>query len=461
MSVWGKCAVVVTVSLLIMLGSGTLWAAEPKKDTTPTEETEEKVPERPEELPGYVPGLAGPSEYGTLGLGPTGGVLAPYGNPVAYDSLQRGWRSHRVGKLILTPYLGLFGLYRSNIFLTPVDKKSDFIVLISPGLRAELPIAGRHRLSVGYLGGGFIYTGFSDQSHYNQNINTDMTLNFRGGTSLRFGNTFRYATEERNSVFARRRTYWRTTPYLTITRALADRWRLQGAYQFDTLQFVKQRDQINNYSEQNAGVTLFYKFLPKTAVLVEYIFTYRDYPSFPADNNYAHSPLVGLTWDPTAKLSGTVKLGYTFKQYDTDFPGRNNTPESFIMSANLLYRYSRYTNFTITAQRSFQEDLDFGNSGYRNTGVWLTLNHEWHYFRVNSYATFFYLNNRYLNSTVDLAGQFKRRNDDIIGAGAGLSRPLTRWLVARIDYNYINRGSNFFGYSYNDHRLLFGVQASF
>ena len=95
MSAWGKCAVVVTGILLIMLGSGTLWAEEPKKDTTPTEETEEKVPERPEELPGYVPGLAGPSEYGTLGLGPTGGVLAPYGNPVAYDSLLRGWRSHR------------------------------------------------------------------------------------------------------------------------------------------------------------------------------------------------------------------------------------------------------------------------------------------------------------------------------------------------------------------------------
>ena len=334
MNAWGyrsKMAVVTLIILCGLLGWGRAWGEEDQSEPSfsAPEVKEEKLPEKVQPPVGYTPGISAPDLYGTLGLGPVTGILAPYGNPMAYDSLQRGWRSHRIGKLILTPYLAVEGLYRSNIFLTSTDKKSDFIMTLTPGLRAELPIAGRHRLSVGYLGTGFIYTNYSNQSHYDQNVNTDMTLNFKGGTTLRFGNTFRAATEEVNSEFSQRRQYWQTTPYLTITRALADRWKLEGAYQFDTLQFAKEVDQINNYSQQNAAVTLFYRFWPKTSALVEYIFTYREYPNFSVDNNYAHSPLVGLTWDPTAKITGTIKFGYTFKQYDTDLPERNNSPENF------------------------------------------------------------------------------------------------------------------------------------
>jgi len=452
--------------LFLLLGWNTaVWGEETKREPSPEvapEMTEEKLPEKVQPPVGYVPGISAPDLYGTLGLGPTAGVLAPYGNPVAYDSLQRGWRSFRVGKVNLTPYFAVEGLYRSNIFLTPSDKKSDFIMVLSPGLRAEIPIAGRHRLSVGYLGTGFIYTGFTEQSHYDQNVNVDMTLNFKGGTSLRFGNTFRSATEEINSEFAQRRNYWRTTPYLTITRAFADRWKLQGAYQFDTLVFTNGEDDINDFDQHNVAATLFYRFWPKTSALIEYIFTYRGYPSFPRDNNYTHSPLVGLTWDPTAKLTGTMKFGYTFKQYETDLSGRNNSPENFIMVANLLYRYSRYTNLTVTAQRAFFEDVDFDNSAYRSTGVWVSLNHDWHYFRVYSYATFFYMNNDYVSPSFDAGnGEFLDREDNIIGVGLGLSRPINRWLRARIDYFYSNRSSNFAGYTYNDHRLLFGVSTSF
>ena len=104
------------------------------------------------------------------------------------------------------------------------------------------------------------------------------------------------------------------------------------------------------------GTTLYYRFLPKTALLAQYIFMYRNYPSFSPDNTYSSSPLVGLTWAPTAKLSGTIKFGYTFASYETSVPGRNNNPDSWSLSAQLLYRFSRYTNLSLTAQKSFQQD---------------------------------------------------------------------------------------------------------
>ena len=456
----------VLVAIMVLLfGPGLLWGQERwGQEGTSTEKPAEKKeapPEKPVEPSGYFPGIPSSTPYGTLELGPTSGALAPYGNPSAYDNLQRGWRSRRVGKVTLTPYLETDGLYRSNIYLTPNNKKSDFIFVLTPGLRADLPIAGKNRFSVGYLGTGYIYTSNGANSHYDQNINTDLELMSKGGLHFRFGNTLRLATEERNSEFSTFRRYVRDTPYANVSYAFADRWKAEINYQFDTLNFVKNIDKVNNYNAQAIGTTLYYRFLPKTSALVQYVFTYREFPDASFDNTTNHSPLVGLTWEPTAKLSGTMKYGYTFDHYLTSVEGRNNSASGFTMSINLLYRYSRATNLTLTAQRAFQQDVDFRNEGYYNTGVWVALNHEWRFFHVSSYASFYFINSNYLNATFDPQGQFLKRLDNTVGCGVGLARPVTKWLRARVDYAYSNRASNFYGYSYNENRVLVGLQTSF
>jgi hypothetical protein len=456
---------VLAVSFLFLVAA----AAGPARGEKPQEanvpETPQEVkpppPERPVEPPGYFPGIIPPSTIGTTEEGPVSGLIAPYGNSAAYDSLLRGWNSRKLGSVTLTPYLELDGLYRSNIFDTPTDKKSDFITTIVPNLRAEMPVAQHSLLSLGYLGSAFIYSKYTNQSHYDQNFNGDMAINPSGKLSLRFGDTFRLATEERNSEFSTERKYLRNTPYLTATYRLADRWKLEGNYQLDTLVYARSIDRFNNYNQQAASATLYYRFLPKTAVLAQYIFMYRSYPFFSQDNTISSSPLVGLTWAPTAKLSGTIKVGYTFANYETSVDGRNNNPDSWSLSANLLYNFSRYTSLALTAQRSFQQDSDFFNAGYTNSAVFVTLNHEWTKFKVTSFASFFYINNAYVNPTLNSLGELETRNDNIVGVGVGFSRPLTRKLRVRAAYNYLNRSSNFPGYSYNDNRVLVGLQTSF
>jgi uncharacterized protein (PEP-CTERM system associated) len=130
---------------------------------------------------------------------------------------------------------------------------------------------------------------------------------------------------------------------------------------------------------------------------------------------------------------------------------------------NTLYRYSRYTRLSLTLQRSKQDDIDsINNSPFWNTGVFFTLSHDWTRFKVTSYVGFAYQNNSYINSTLDgVTGEFKKRVDNLYFVNAGVSRPLTRWLRLRLDYSYIDRGSNFSGDSYNDNRVLLGLQTSF
>ena len=463
MRLWGK--IVILAMWLLFLAAAPASAREGKsKDVSEPEgpvEVKPPPPERPVEPPGYFPGLIPPSSIGTIEEGPVWGLIAPYGNSAAYDNLLRGWQSHKIGQVTVTPYLELDGIYRSNIYSTPSDKKGDYITSIAPGIRAEMPIAQRHLLSLGYIGAGFIYSTYGNQSHYDQNFNADLALNPQGRMSFRLGDTLRLATEERNSEFSTNRQYLRNTPYFMATYKFADRWKLEANYQLDTLEFARSVDRFNNYNQQTAGATLYYRFLPKTALLAQYIFVYRAYPSFSQDNTTSHSPLVGLTWDPTAKLSGTIKVGYTFANYETSLVDRNNNPDSWTMSAQLLYRFSRYTNLSVLAQRSFQQDPDYFNSAYNNSAVWVTLNHEWNKFKVASFVSFFYMNNAYLNPTLDAAGQFQTRNDNIVGVGVGLSRQLTRRLRVRAAYSYLNRSSNFPGYGYNDNKVLVGLQSSF
>ncbi|MBU4447316.1 MAG: outer membrane beta-barrel protein, partial [Proteobacteria bacterium] len=194
--------------ILIVLYAGAVWAAEPQpeKPALPQAQAEEEaiaqekpLEKPPEVLPKFVPGVTPFAPYApynlTFGPGPSTGMLAPYGYGGAEDTLIRGWQSHKLGPFRVSPYFEYDTLYRTNVFQTYSNKKSDFVNMINPGIRFELPVAGTHKLSLGYLGNYFIYSRFSDNSHYDQNVNADAALNF-SKLSLRVGAAYRNATEE-------------------------------------------------------------------------------------------------------------------------------------------------------------------------------------------------------------------------------------------------------------------------
>jgi hypothetical protein len=397
------------------------------------------------------------------------GTLAPYGYGGAQDTLIRGWKTHRLGPVRVSPFFEYNAVYRTNVFQTYNNKKPDFVNMINPGIRFELPVAGTHKLSLGYLGNYCIYSRFQDVTHYDQNLNADAALNF-SKLSIRVGNTYRNATEEPSLVqtgpsftVERERPYNRVSPYFQAAYRMADLWRVETNYQFDYLGYTKKIDQVSNYYCNTFGGTIFYKFWPKTSALVQYIAAIRTHPFDSTQDNVVHTPLAGLTWDPTAKLSGTIKVGYTI----ADYYGRNRgsrgfNPDGLALSIQALYKLTRFTQMTLIAQRSLQEDVDSENAGYYNSGLLFTVTHRWDYFKVTSYMSFSYYNSHYISSSIDPGTlEFKKRDDNIIYVGAGLSRPLTPYLQLRLDYLYYNRGSNFQGYPTNEHKVLLAVQASF
>jgi polysaccharide biosynthesis protein VpsM len=468
--------------ILIVLFSVVVKAAEPQpvKPGIPQAEdetvAEKKLPEKSLELiPEYGPGGTPYGDYSgtSLGVGPQTGPLAPYGNSAAMDTLLRGWQTHRLGALRVSPYLEYDALYRTNVFQTYSNKKSDFVSTINPGLRFELPVAETHKLSLGYLGNYFIYSRYTAVSHYDQNVNADASFNF-SKLSLRVGSTYRNATEEPTLVQTgpivtqdRKRPYTLISPYVTSSYNMADVWRVEANYQFNSLNYKKAIDNVDNSQINTVGATVFYKFWPKTSALFQYIVDFRHHPYDQTKDNLVQTPMVGLTWDATAKLSGTVKIGYTITSYYHSNVGGKNfsqgfNPNGLALSIQTLYKFGPFTQMSLVAQRSLQEDPNSGNDAYFNTGLLFTVSHLWHYFKVTTYLSASYYNNNFIYDNFNPGTtEVKRRIDNIIYVGGGLSREITRWLKLRLDYVYFNRGSSFNSYTTNEHKVIVGIQSSF
>jgi hypothetical protein len=456
--------------MLTLLNSGLVWGQGPPSGTAPSEAQEGAVPEKPKEKPEEKPPLElviptkplAPPPTTTFEVGPATGILAPYSYAPGTDILDRGWQSHKVGILRVFPYLDYTGVYRTNIFQTTTNKKADLVNTGNPGLRLELPLAQRHKISVAYLGNYYWYSYFQHSNHYDHTFNVDGSFVFPAGLSLRLGQSAKWATEDRSAVVARAREYTRIDPYFQASYKFADRWKFDFNYQLDMLGFLKTQDQVSNTQDHAWGATLYYKLFPKTAALLQYILAYRKHPYNQTSDNISHTPLLGLTWDPTAKLSGTIKFGYTYQNYFNPPVGNRSVARSFTMTVQTLYRYSRYTNLSLVLQRANLEDPDTANSGYTNTGAYLSLNHQWTYLNIMSTIFINYYNNSYLNDTQDsVTGQFRKREDNVINTGVGLMRPITKWLKARLDYNYFNKGCNMSNINFNEHRVMFGIQSSF
>jgi hypothetical protein len=463
--VWLIVVLIAPVWAWAQAGEGAKAAIPEVKEEAPPEKKPEKPPEKkPPEMPGYIAGPKVPEQPGTtLEVGPTTGIMAPYGYSGGMDTLARGWQSpHRLGVVRFSPFMEIQQTFNSNIYSTTSDKKSDFITSFNPAMRLELPMAQRHLVSLGYLGNYYAYNRYDQNDHLDHTLNLDGSFNFPQGLALRGGSTIRYATEDRTATTGVQRTYERLSPYFQAAYKMADRWKIEANYQEDSLMFVDPVNQASDYNCHNAAVTLFYKFLPKTAAMAQYIYTYRQHPYSRLSNNVIQTPMLGLTFDPTAKISGTLKVGYTFQQFDFNMPGRTNSSGDASLSIQTLYRYSQYTNVTLVAQRAIQEDPDSNNNSYVNSGFFLTYNHLFHYLQIASYANVSYYNNRYLALQQDpVTGIFIHRTDNIISLGGGFTVPITKYFKGRLDYTYYNKGSDMSNVNYNVHKIMVGVQVSY
>ena len=211
---------------------------------------------------------------------------------------------------------------------------------------------------------------------------------------------------------------------------------LAGDYQQVRYQNSNGYNDDLEYDATPLRATGFYRVAPKTRLLLEGRNTHYDYINDNDQNNDTNALLAGVTWDATAKTSGTIKVGGEKVSYDnSNYSDETNAT----WEAGVEWRPRTYSTFNLTTAQSFQP----GNNGgatvdSQTTGVrW---NHHW-LERLSSDVSYSYTDNQYKNGS--------NQQDFIDIVGVGMTYEMRRWLDIGVGYKYATDDSNAADQSYN------------
>jgi polysaccharide biosynthesis protein VpsM len=360
------------------------------------------------------------------------------------------------GRFTLLPELAIQEIYRSNIFQTEFDRKSDLITVVTPGIGLRYRF-GENSLSLGYKVGFLNYARNSNNNYQDHRANGRLEFLLPAGFQFTLADDFVRSTLERSAQIDRQRPFHQNFLNAAASYGFADRWKAETKYQREDLAFDSSMDRFQEYTNSLVGASLYYRFLPRTSGLVEYDYVVKNFSGGDVADHKDHLIYAGVAFNPKGKLRGSLRAGYGWKKFDRNLAGRDNGPRTWIMATRIVGDFNPRTNLTFDAARGFADDTDFDNVSYVNTSTGLSLQH---YFtsKIGSEAAISYRRSDYLDFTVEpVTGLLSKRNDKVWTFGASGFYNFQKWLQARIEYQYITRNSNFPTFSFDEHRAIFRV----
>jgi hypothetical protein len=362
----------------------------------------------------------------------------------------------RAGNFTFLPELGIYETYRSNVFLTQHNPTSDFITTIAPGAGMRYTF-GQSSFSANYKVGFLEYAKYPGNNYTDQRANALLNWRLPGGLHFNFGDDFVYSWLEKTGVITRQRGFHQNFGKASVDYSFADRWKIEAKYNRDDLAFNSLFDRYAEYANNLLGASLYYRFLPRVSGLVEYDYAAKDFVTNKVADHKDQYVYGGIAFDPAGNIKGSIKGGFGWKQFDTNIQGRDNSPRNWVMAIQVVDNFSPKTSLTLDASRMFADDFDLSNASYVNTMASLTLQQ---YFtaKIGALASVTYRNGNYLEFFPDpVTGQEKKRYDQTWTFGAAAFYNVQKWFQLRLEYQYIERNSNFNLYSFIDNRIIFRI----
>jgi polysaccharide biosynthesis protein VpsM len=379
----------------------------------------------------------------------------------------------KFGSLQVHPSLELRETYSSNTYQNYGGLPADpgFITTVTPGLKLSLPVS-RHEFFLEYLADFNFYSVDSETSYANQRAGAGAKFNFARGLDASL--TYYYTDSEipRRAQSGQTEAglpddYFRARPYNQndfkglIGWSFADRWRLEGFYNYFNYRYKNSVDFISNYDQPMYGGRIFYRLTSKIAALGEYNYQPISYPDDRIYDNTTQFVYLGVAFDATARLNGQLKFGYQDKNYNESQAGRSSNFKGGAVDGNLVYKLNTLSTLRLLLNRAINDDRDT-NAPYTQNRVGL----EWRHFwsgneKVSGALRGGYGTLAFDAPTIDADGSFKIRDDTRWEFGLALGYDLRRWLTMALGYDYVNNQSNFINYDYRENRVFFNILASF
>ena len=198
--------------------------------------------------------------------------------------------------------------------------------------------------------------------------------------------------------------------------------------------------------------TFFYRIAPKTRLLFQTSvgdYDYKIKSQFPDQSSKETFYLAGVEWDITAKTSGTFKLGYQGKNFENKVYN-DITGLSYML--DMIWKPNTYSTIEIGASRMTRESSQLLTSAFVTSSYTANAEHE--------ITTRTKLKASYTYDTDDIV-TIRSRTDKRHKLVLGVEHSLLTWLNIGIDYQYIERNSDFEIYNYKTNSLGLSLTTKF
>lgn len=218
-------------------------------------------------------------------------------------------------------------------------------------------------------------------------------------------------------------------------------------------QNFEETTQYRSYNQLQYGGTFFWRVGSKTDILAELRYLDTEYDKTnPGDPNGSLNSgqfvyFVGVGWDASARVSGSIRVGAFNRSYESD---SRRDEDSFSWEIDLTYKPRTYSRFNLESYRRSEETNGLGSAVNVNRTT-LSWNHNWSA-RSNTVLILGGGQNDYVDSAPE-------RKDDIFNAEARYNYAFRRWLDFGVGYRYEDRSSTLDLFDFGRNEVF--VQADF
>jgi len=374
-------------------------------------------------------------------------VLAAPGAAAALDLGQ--W----VPGLKLTPFVSQRFEYESNVFQVPSGSRDDLILKTVPGFLVDWT-AGKHALSVGYRAEILRFLDLEEQDAEHHVVVGQLHLEF-ARLLLNLRDDFAITTEPPTSELTGRIESTTNVLAPEVEYRLSPRLSTGLNYSWTHVDFHERDLDVLDRDEHLVGVSVFWKFLPKTDLRLNYNYGVKEFDSASDRDVTRHVMLLGLRGDLTAKLSSTFRAGWEVREGDSsrgDFQG-------YVVGGDWVFRPTERTTLTLITDRSVQESSFGTNAFFVATSGTISVEHRFTP-KLEASLRFTLGENAYPDKET-LNGVTKRRNDLLLGWGTGVEYEIQKWLRLGAEYSHVRRDSNFGQFDFTDDKVTAFITLQF
>ena len=380
-------------------------------------------------------------------------------------------------------YLSLGGRWTDNLFFTPDDTQSDFITLISPGIRFALPGTKEELLSISTSTtspGGTVFDRVADPGNlgfqaflsyapeieiYKNNTDQDTTTHlanglaryrFRGGLALEAYNQYYngYEGYDANNNRFTRGNYQSNIFGFNADYGLTEKTDLRVGYGNYRLDFKDAIDANRDRTDNSVLGRIAYRVRPKTSVFFQYslVDVFYDQEVGSQKDSIDQRFYGGASWNFAAKSRGSVQIGLQNRNYnDSTITSEND----FIYQAVIDHQFTPKTSLSFRGYRNQDETsisaYDYTLTHYARLGYLQQLTG-----RIRGTIDVEYRLDQY-NGDFVAAGDPEEREDKSIALIPSIRYAFNGWLSMGLEYRYARRDSNIDFWDYTNNQFTIRI----